>query len=76
LEIPELQAFALDIIGKQAGGMGYNIDVLTPDNFNKVMWDGFSAVLAGSKTPEQQAADLEAAMQEAIAKGNVIDITE
>lgn len=56
--------------------MGYNIDVLTPDNFNKVMWDGFSAVLAGSKTPEQQAADLEAAMQEAIAKGNVIDITE
>jgi raffinose/stachyose/melibiose transport system substrate-binding protein len=76
LEIPELQAFALDIIGKQAGGMGYNIDVLTPDNFNNVMWDGFAAVLAGAKTPEQQAADLEAAMQEAIAKGNVIDITK
>ena len=55
--------------------MGYNIDVLTPDNFNKVMWDGFAAVLAGSKTPEQQAADLQAAMEEAQDKGNVIDIT-
>jgi hypothetical protein len=39
------------------------------------MWDGFAAVLAGSKTPEQQAADLEAAMQEAVEKGNAVDIT-
>jgi raffinose/stachyose/melibiose transport system substrate-binding protein len=76
LEIPELLSFALDIIAKQADSMGYNIDVVTPDNFNKVMWDGFAGVLAGSKTPEQQAADLEAAMKEAAEKGNVIDITE
>jgi raffinose/stachyose/melibiose transport system substrate-binding protein len=75
LEIPELLAFALEIIANQADSMGYNIDVVTPDNFNKVMWDGFAAVLANSKTPEQQAIDLEAAMQEALAKGNVIDIT-
>lgn len=75
LQIPELLAFALGIIAEQADSMGYNIDVVTPDNFNKVMWDGFAAVLAGSKTPEQQAVDLEAAMQEAITKGNVIDIT-
>jgi len=75
LKIPELQAFALDIIAKQADSMGYNIDVLTPDNFNKVMWDGFAAVLAAAKTPEQQATDLEAAMQEAKAKGTVMDIT-
>ncbi len=76
LDVPELQAFALDIIGKQAGSMGYNIDVLTADNFNKVMWDGFAAVLADARTPEEQAAALEAAMQEAIAAGSVIDITE
>ena len=75
LEIPELLSFALGIIAEQADSMGYNIDVVTPDNFNKVMWDGFAGVLAGSKTPEQQAADLEAAMQEAVEKGNVVDIT-
>lgn len=75
LQIPPLLAFALDIIAKQADSMGFNIDVVTPDNFNKVMWDGFAAVLAGSKTPEQQAKDLEAAMQEAVAKGNAVDIT-
>ena len=76
LDLPELKAFALDIIASQAGSMGYNIDVLTPDNYNKVMWDGFAAVLAGARTPEEQAAALEAAMQEAIAAGNVLDITE
>jgi raffinose/stachyose/melibiose transport system substrate-binding protein len=75
MDVPPLLTFALDIIAEQAGGMGYNIDVVTPDNFNKVMWDGFAAVLAGAKTPEQQAADLEAAMQEAVANGEVLDIT-
>jgi len=75
LEITELLSFALDIIAKQADSMGYNIDVVAPDNFNQVMWDGFAGVLAGAKTPEQQAADLEAAMQEAVAKGNAVDIT-
>jgi raffinose/stachyose/melibiose transport system substrate-binding protein len=75
LKIPELLTFALDIIGKQADSMGYNIDVVTPDNFNKVMWDGFAAVLAGTKTPDQMAQDLQAAMEEAKTKGNVMDIT-
>ena len=73
--VPELLSFALGIISEQADSMGYNIDVLTPDNFNKVMWDGFAAVLAGSKTPEQQAADLEAAMKVAVEKGDAVDIT-
>lgn len=75
LAIPELLSFALGIISDQADSMGYNIDVLTADNFNKVMWDGFAAVLANSKTPEQQATDLEAAMKEAVDKGNAVDIT-
>lgn len=76
LEIRPLQEFALGIIAEQADSMGYNIDVLTADNFNQTMWDGFAAVLAGTRTPEEQAAALEAAMQEAIAAGNVLDITE
>ncbi len=75
LEIPELLAFALNIIAEQAGSMGYNIDVVTPANFNQMMWDGFAGVLAGAKTPEQQAADLEATMREAVEKGEVMDIT-
>ena len=75
LKIPELTAFALDIIAKHAGSMGYNIDVVTPDTFNQVMFDGFAAVLAGTKTPEQMAQDLQAVMEEAKAKGTVMDIT-
>jgi len=76
LEIRELQAFALGIIAEKADSMGYNIDVLTADNFNQTMWDGFAAILAGTRTPEEMATLLEAAMQEAIAAGNVLDITE
>jgi len=43
--------------------MGLNIDVLTPGTFNSMMSDGFQAVLLGQKTPEQQASDLETAME-------------
>ena len=75
LDLPPLQEFAFGIIEEQADSMGYNIDVLTPANYNKVMWDGFAAVLAGAKTAEEQVADLEAAMQEAIEAGDVLDIT-
>jgi raffinose/stachyose/melibiose transport system substrate-binding protein len=41
--------------------MGFNIDVLMTDKFNTAMKDGFQAVLAGSKTPEDQAKELQAA---------------
>ena len=75
LDLPELQAFAFAIVEEYADSMGYNIDVLTPANYNKVMWDGFAAVLAGTKTAEEQMLDLEAAMQEAIEAGDVLDIT-
>jgi raffinose/stachyose/melibiose transport system substrate-binding protein len=43
---------------------GYNVDVLAPPQFNDVMTNGFQAMLAGDKTPEQQAADLDAAWKE------------
>ena len=75
LDLPPLQEFAFGIVEEYADSMGYNIDVLTPANYNKVMWDGFAAVLAGAKTAEEQMLDLEAAMQEAIEAGDVLDIT-
>ena len=43
---------------------GYNVDVLAPPEFNDAMQNGFQAILAGDKTPEQQAADLQAAWEE------------
>lgn len=67
--LPDLFLFAVDALATQE--MGYNIDVLTPDNFNTMMGDGFQAVLLGEKTPEQQAADLQAAWEQAIAEGKI-----
>ena len=55
--------------------MGFNIDVLTPDNYNTMMFDGFQEVIGKVKTAQEQADDLEAAMQEAIERGTVMDIT-
>jgi raffinose/stachyose/melibiose transport system substrate-binding protein len=43
------------------GGLGYNIDVLTPPDFNTVMNEGFQAVLNGDRTPAEQAEALQAA---------------
>ncbi len=43
------------------GGLGYNIDVLTPPEFNTAMNEGFQAVLNGERTPEEQAELLQAA---------------
>jgi len=40
-----------------------------------MMFDGFQEVLGGTKTAQQQAGDLEKAMQEAKAAGKVMDIT-
>jgi raffinose/stachyose/melibiose transport system substrate-binding protein len=44
-----------------SAGLGYNIDVLTPPQFNTVMNEGFQAVLNGDRTPEEQAQALQAA---------------
>ncbi len=59
--VPPLYSFALEALATVP--MGYNIDVITPEAFNTVMLDGFQAVLLGDKTPEQQAADLQAAIE-------------
>lgn len=46
-----------------AGDFGYNIDVLMTDAFNEALYDGVQAVLTGQMTPEEVAAELEAAAQ-------------
>lgn len=74
--ISELLRFTIQQLQENAGIMSYNIDVLTPDNYNTVMFDGFQEVLGGTRSAEDQAAALEAAMQDALAAGRVMDITE
>jgi raffinose/stachyose/melibiose transport system substrate-binding protein len=44
-------------------GLGYNIDVLTPPEFNTVMNQGFQAVINGERTPQAQADALQAAWE-------------
>jgi raffinose/stachyose/melibiose transport system substrate-binding protein len=61
-EIPELLQFAVEALATTE--MGYNIDVVTPENFNEAMLSGFQAVLLGQRTPEEQAALLQAEIEE------------
>jgi raffinose/stachyose/melibiose transport system substrate-binding protein len=51
---------------------GYNIDVLTPQNFNDVMSTGFQDVLNGKRSAEQQAQQLQAAWAKAKKAGDVL----
>lgn len=67
LELSPLAQSVFDVLQSAAAGqtaLGYNIDVLTPPGFNDTMLNGFQSILAGDKTPEQQAADLQAAWLE------------
>lgn len=57
-DLPELLSFAVEALATTE--MGYNIDVVTPANFNDVMLSGFQAVLLGDLTPAEQAANLQA----------------
>ena len=51
---------------------GYNIDVLTPANFNRVMFEGFQEVLNGTRTPDEQADALQEAWAKAKAAGDTL----
>lgn len=75
-KISELLSFVLQQLQQNANTMSYNIDVLTPDNFNTAMFDGFQEVIGGTRTPADQAAAMEKAMQEAKAAGKVMDIVK
>jgi raffinose/stachyose/melibiose transport system substrate-binding protein len=75
LEISPLFQEVLGDLAKAADdsdAFGYNIDVLTPQNFNQVMSQGFQDVLAGKRTPQQQADALQAAWEEAKAAGDIL----
>ena len=76
MELPDLLKLALDILGTQAETMGYNIDVVVPANFNQVQWDSFAAIFEGIKTPAEVATELQAAMEEAVAAGDVVNLLE
>jgi raffinose/stachyose/melibiose transport system substrate-binding protein len=73
LDVPELFKGVLDDLSKstEAGAFGYNIDVLTPQNFNEVMFTGFQEVLNGSRSAAEQVQALQAAWDEAKKKGDV-----
>jgi raffinose/stachyose/melibiose transport system substrate-binding protein len=62
-----------DLSGSGSTEFGYNIDVLTPAEFNDVMFTGFQEVLNGERTPEEQADALQAAWAEAKAAGDILE---
>jgi hypothetical protein len=49
----------------QAEALGYNLDVLAPQNFNEVMYTGFREVINGMRSPAEQAGALQQAWAEA-----------
>ena len=64
LQVAPLVKKILDVLQASIEGkttLGQNIDVLAPPQFNTEMQNGFQAVLADKKTPEQEAADLQKA---------------
>ena len=66
-----LYKFILDTLQAAFNGrvsLGYNIDVLAPAPFNTEMQNGFQAVLAGQRTPEQEAAALQKAWTQGMKK--------
>jgi raffinose/stachyose/melibiose transport system substrate-binding protein len=73
LDVPPLFKQVLDDLSKstEAGAFGYNIDVLTPANFNEVMFSGFQEVLAGTRSPEEQAVALQDAWATAKKQGKI-----
>jgi hypothetical protein len=65
LDVSPLFAAVLGITAEVSsdGDFGHNIDVLATDAFNETMYDGVQA-MSDQRTPEEVAADLEAAAQE------------
>lgn len=73
LELPGLFKQVLDDLSEstEAGAFGYNIDVLTPQNFNEVMFSGFQEVLNGTRSAAEQAAALQDAWASAKKQGTI-----
>jgi raffinose/stachyose/melibiose transport system substrate-binding protein len=73
LEVPELFKEALEDLSTTpaAKSFGYNLDVLAPQTFNDVMFTGFEKVLAGTRSPAEQAAALQDAWATAKKQGKI-----
>ena len=73
LDVPPLFKQVLDDLSEstEAGAFGYNIDVLTPANFNEVMFSGFQEVLNDTKSAADQAAELQAAWAKSKKQGKI-----
>jgi raffinose/stachyose/melibiose transport system substrate-binding protein len=67
LDVSELFKQVLDDLSEspQAEALGYNIDVLTPQDFNEVMYTGFRKVIDGMRSPAEQAGALQRAWADA-----------
>lgn len=63
LDVSPLFAGIVEDVSAFAEGkrFGYNIDVVTADEFNDALYDGVQAVFTGQATPEETAASLEEA---------------
>jgi raffinose/stachyose/melibiose transport system substrate-binding protein len=63
LALPDLFKQVLEDLSElpEAGAFGYNLDVLTPQNFNQVMYSGFWEVISGRRFPTEQAQALQEA---------------
>ena len=67
IEVSPLSQSILETLQSGIAGeteFGYNVDVLAPQTFNDMMLNGFPAILNGDKTPEEQAAELQAAWED------------
>jgi raffinose/stachyose/melibiose transport system substrate-binding protein len=75
LDITPLFQEILDDLSQTSGetSFGYNIDVLTPQGFIDVMFDGFQEVLNGERTPQEQANALQEAWAKAKAAGETLE---
>jgi len=72
LDVPALFSVVLEDMSTKAaqvGALGCNIDVLTPQSFNEVMWSGFQEVLNGGKSSAEQAKALQDAWAKAKKQG-------
>jgi raffinose/stachyose/melibiose transport system substrate-binding protein len=73
LEVPELFKEVLEDLSTtpEAQSFGYNIDVLAPQSFNEVMFNGFQEVLDGTRSPVEQSAALQDAWARAKKQGKI-----
>jgi len=73
LDVPELFKEVLEDLSTtaEAQSFGYNLDVLAPQTFNEVMFNGFQEVLAGTRSPAEQAAALQDAWATAKKQGKI-----